>query len=519
MWVWAAVALALGFSSCSRVSDEPAKPQPGAKDGGAADPGAKVTPAAPAKEITIDLDKAVGVELPAVTKDLQAVAFTTSDKRKGWVVRLPGNRPIATPAYADGKIFVGGGYGSHEFYAFDARTGKLAWQIKCSDDGPTAAVVEDGCCCFNTESCTIIVTDARTGRILWQEWLGDPLMSQPAAWKGMLYMAYPGGSPRGPVVYPNDGEARPANAAQPHAAGPATGRGYRLLCADLRTGRHIWEQDITADVITAPAIDGARLYFTCMDGTSFCLDAESGAVVWKKGNAGTSAPLIARGQFIHTRKIVNGKEISEGIVRLDPKGGTDTDQVALAPGKATYFERGRGGNAAMSPSTMANLDSSVGFGGGGPVANSAATDHLNVQGVANGWSYQGSRAAYSKGQILNAQGSYLNCISAKGGEFAWRGKAVGRGVSPDVQMFSPPSLGRENLYVCSAGGHILSLRQKSGELDFAYKFQRGIAFQPCLAGGNVYAGTVDGLVICIEGGKDADGWTAWGGNAQHNKAD
>ncbi len=155
----------------------------------AADPQNKTT----ARQLTFDLDKATTVEVPAIQKDLVATAFKLPDQRGAWVVRLPGNRPIATPAYADGRLFVGGGYGSHEFYAFDAKTGKEIWRLHTSDDGPTAAVVEDGCVAFNTESCTVIVADAQTGKLLWQEWLGDPLMSQPAIAKGKLFMAYPVG--------------------------------------------------------------------------------------------------------------------------------------------------------------------------------------------------------------------------------------------------------------------------------------------------------------------------------------
>lgn len=34
----------------------------------------------------------------------------------GWKVQIPGNRPLATPAYDGGKVFIGGGFGSHEFY-------------------------------------------------------------------------------------------------------------------------------------------------------------------------------------------------------------------------------------------------------------------------------------------------------------------------------------------------------------------------------------------------------------------
>ena len=68
----------------------------------------------------IDLSTAVSVNMPIPQRDLQSAPFTTKDGKSGWVLRLPGNRPIATPAYDNGMLFVGGGYGSHEFYAVDS---------------------------------------------------------------------------------------------------------------------------------------------------------------------------------------------------------------------------------------------------------------------------------------------------------------------------------------------------------------------------------------------------------------
>ena len=112
---------------------------------------------APAQRI--DLSKATNVNLPAISRDLEAVSFSTPDGKTGWVLRLPGGRPIATPAYANGMLFVGGGYGSHEFYAVDSETGRVIWKIQTGDDGPTAAVVADGMVAFNTESCTLVVVD------------------------------------------------------------------------------------------------------------------------------------------------------------------------------------------------------------------------------------------------------------------------------------------------------------------------------------------------------------------------
>src|SRR6188472_962797 len=67
----------------------------------------------------------------------EAGSFTTKEGRKGWKVAIPGARPLAGPAYADGKLFLGGGFGSTEFYCVDAETGKILWEYKTGDDGPT----------------------------------------------------------------------------------------------------------------------------------------------------------------------------------------------------------------------------------------------------------------------------------------------------------------------------------------------------------------------------------------------
>src|SRR6185369_3203440 len=146
------------------------------------------TATTPARQIKINLDQATELALPGPRANLRPASFRTREGQTGWVIRLPGKKPIATPAYADGMLFVGGGYGSYEFYALDAQTGQVRWKIKTGDDGPTAAVVEDGYVAFNTESCTVFVVEARTGRLVWKEWLGDPLLSQPAISQGRLYM-------------------------------------------------------------------------------------------------------------------------------------------------------------------------------------------------------------------------------------------------------------------------------------------------------------------------------------------
>src|SRR5260370_36143704 len=80
---------------------------------------------------------------PAAGKVEGPVAFASKEGKKGWKVVISGRRPLATPAVVNGKVFLGGGFGSHEFYAFDAKTGKQLWQYQTGHDGPTAAVGAD----------------------------------------------------------------------------------------------------------------------------------------------------------------------------------------------------------------------------------------------------------------------------------------------------------------------------------------------------------------------------------------
>jgi Ca-activated chloride channel family protein len=469
-------------------------------------------PKTAARELKIDLDKAIEVKLPNISAELKPVAFRTKDGKEGWAVKIPGGLPIATPAYSGGRLFVGGGYGSHEFYAFDAKTGRLVWKMKTSDDGPSAAVVEGNYVAFNTESCTLVVADARTGKLVWEEWLGDPLMSQPAISKGRVFMAYPAGQSgnhRGRVL--NNKKAKRNDDEEQGS--------HRLLAADLRTGKHIWERAISADVISAPVISEDKVYFTTFVGDSYCLDALTGRVVWKKQNAGTSAPVVVANEVIVTQKDSRGAQAYEGLKRLDAARGDDVNKGLIASDKADYLAADKGGGVALKAEAVQALDSSVGFSQAPAAAElEAANRHLGVRTVVGGWAYQGSRAAYGKGRMMNAQGRYLNSVNARDGGVAWRAEVSGAGVGHSSQVFSPPALGDEFMYLSSSLGHLVSVRQHDGRLGFAYLFRQPMVFQPALAEGNVYVGTSNGLLICLKTGtRDADGWYAWGGNAEHNK--
>jgi outer membrane protein assembly factor BamB len=469
--------------------------------------------------ITVDLDQAVRLDIPFAGRELQARRFSTSDGREGWSLKIPGARPIATPAYEDGLLFIGGGYGSYAFYAFDAVTGELAWRMDTADDGPTAAVVDHGYVAFNTESCSVVVCQARTGQMVWDEWLGDPLMSQPAIAGDRLFIAYPADQ-RKPLLRPGMTIEQQREAIK-KVKGNGQGRPHRhrMLCADLRTGEHLWEQELTGDVVTAPVVDGDRLFMTCLDGMSFCLDVEDGSVVWRKEHQGTSAPLVVEGRVIMTEKETLGQELYQRVRRSYRATGADHAAGRVYRRKSPYLHWSKGGGSSIKPDLAAMLDSSVGFASAPNSAKlSAASAHLGVSSVSGAWAYQGSRSAFARGRLFSNQGKHVCCLGEADEQVVWEAEVKGSGVDLDDQIFCPPALGREYVYLTSVWGHALSVRQDTGEVGIMYATGRPIAFQPCLAKGRMYFGTIHGDLVCIDtGSEDADGWYMWGGNAQHNK--
>jgi outer membrane protein assembly factor BamB len=142
-------------------------------------------------------------------------------------------------------------------------------------------------------------------------------------------------------------------------------------------------------------------------------------------------------------------------------------ETFLAKGDAGYLGKEQGGGVAITAQAQKSFDSSVGFAVLPAAAKlSAANENVGVQSVVGGWAYQGSRGAHSKVSVFNAQGQSLNSVSSKDGRAQWKAEVNGSKIDPNTQVFSPPALGHDYIYLSSSLGHLLSVRQKDGELGF-----------------------------------------------------
>ena len=427
---------------------------------------------------------------PLPLAGLSAERFTAPTGQRGWRVKVPGGRALATPAVVDGTVYVGGGFGSHEFYAFDAATGRPRWAIRVSDDGPTAAVVADGRVVFNTESCTLFVVDARTGRLVWSRWLGDPLMSQPAVRAGVVYMAYPG----------SDGQ-------------------HRLVALRLQDGALVFERRIAGDVVSAPVVEGDSVYLTTTDGTVYRHALSDGRLLFERRMNATSAPSVAEGEILVAQSdpsAPKGGVRQEGVRRLGADGAYQGELQAARD--AAYLEPAVQDRSRYSAKASAD-DASVGFGGGAPAVAKAGAAKANLgQGTVRGlWEFQGSRPTVVKGRSYLTQGDVVRGLDRKSGEVLWERKLAGDAAGTGGHLGTPPAFAGGKLVIGTAAGEVVGYAAEGGAELFRVATGEEIRFQPALAGGRIFVGTAGGSLLAIESGDPAlDGWTMWGGGPGHN---
>jgi Ca-activated chloride channel family protein len=439
--------------------------------------------------------------------ELRPEPLRTPDGRRGWVLNLGAGRPLATPAVVDGTVYVGGGFGSHEFYAFDAVSGETRWALRVSDDGPTAAVVSDGVVAFNTESCTLFVVDAARGRPLWSRWLGDPLMSQPAIGDGKVFMAFP--SPQG----------------------------HRLVAFTLRTGEEQWRVPLAADIISAPVLHGDSVYSATFNGTLYRHRASDGGLAWREDYRATSAPwLYGNEVFVSHREDPVAAPRPRGFMAMSMLTWVlfaQTEAVGRLSGSSgSSMQQGGNGYRARSAPWLntdvqrrsrystenAASDTSVGF-STAPAAARADEAAANIgQGTVRGmWEYQGSRPCVVDGRLFLTQGDQLVAMEPASGRELWSRPLSGLLAEAGGHLASPPSAAGGKLYLGTVTGDVVVVDQADGRVVDTIRLGHATRFQPAVVGGRLYVGTADGRLVMLElNDPTADGWSQWGGGPSHN---
>jgi len=445
----------------------------------------------------MQIDPKLRGQLPKVNKP---IPFHAKDNSiHGWVVTIPGGRPLATPAIANGLVILGGGFGSYDFYALDAGTGSVAWQYQTNDDGPTAAVVADDLIAFNTESCELEVLTL-SGKSVWKRWLGDPLMSMPAIGGGRVFIAYP-------------------DTRNDHR--------HYLSAFDLRTGRDLWRQPIHGDIITAPVLADGNIYLTTLDGTLYCFK-QDGTPLWHDSKNATSAPVVWKGQcYFSQRQEVPSKQKGENapqqteyVVARKLEAGSPTFTIPATETSADYLDFVKRSRHSPHHRAYQMADGAVGFAHfKGSAKIEQAMRNLGKGQISAVWAHQGSKPFVWRGRLYSALGETVHCVDPETRTPFWKRTPRERQEEGDLldSPLTPPAIVNGKLFLGTLEGEIFCLSAEDGEAIWSVNVGEPIQSQLAVAQGRVYAATLKGHLFCLETGDPADdGWLMWGGGPDHN---
>jgi outer membrane protein assembly factor BamB len=401
---------------------------------------------------------------------------------------------------ADGRLFLGGGFGSYDFYALDANTGKVLWQYQTEDDGPTAAVVHEGHVAFNTESCELEILGT-AGRPLWKKWLGDPLMSMPAMGGDRVFQVYPD----------SQGD-----------------RLHYLAAFDLSDGRQLWKQALPGEIISAPVLSGGHVYVANLDGTLSCFCQDDGAKVWQEAKSATSSPMVWEGEcyFSRRKEVVvpqGGTQVPQQMEELAKRGqGAHgvTFNFSGTLGAADYLDHEKRKRRSPRYAACELADADVGFAFfKGDAKMDQARMHLGHGHVSGLWAYQGSKPFIWRGRLYSAVGDTLHCADPRTEEVFWKKRLYDRHDETEVldNLLTPPAVVNGKLFVGTLLGEVCCLSAEAGDVLWRDTVDEPVIFQTAVVGGRVYAATGAGSLFAIETGDPRDdGWPMWGGSAAHN---
>jgi len=432
---------------------------------------------------------------------------TLTSNADGFVVNLPSANGVPTPTIKNGKLFVSGGFGSKQYFCFDAKNGNQIWGMDLDDDGPSSGVVEDGIVVFNTESCTIFACDEKTGEQLWSHFLGDPLMSTPTISNGMVYTAFPAHGAWNSVQ--NFGEITKGKFNPSHV----------LIALNLKTGAIKWEKWIDGDIIMAPVAKDDKLHVVSFPGTYFVVDQKTGDFEKAERIRGTSAPVFSDKGMIMSRRSDerDGMEVNESIMTYNTNRGWRQEYERK---DADYLD-----SKVQDLSILKTLsdgdDAGNGFGAGAPASSGAqyAADNIGQSNVSSLQAFIGSRALNFKGKNYNTMGDTLICTDEENGDVVWKKSILGDLKKTGGFLGTPPILVGKNILIATYAGDILLIDSKTGHQKRKFSTGENIRTQPIAMDGWIYVGTTNGKIIGIKTGDNSiTGWPMLGKNAAHTNS-
>ncbi len=221
----------------------------------------------------------------------------------------------SSPCVIDGRLYIAGESGY--LRCFDPMTGKQIWRTFVDGIGPgtlpgsngseSSPAVADGEVYTSTYDGKLFSVEAASGRVRWVASTGDDTDSSQVIHNDLVYACAQEKAPYlyafaredGREVWRFDGRVA-AYYATPAAVGDRVwvgGDDGSIHCVDARSGARIWRFMTRGGIWSSPCVVDGKLIVGSRDHHLYCLDATTGQEVWKLQLDGRiiSSPCILGG--------------------------------------------------------------------------------------------------------------------------------------------------------------------------------------------------------------------------------
>jgi outer membrane protein assembly factor BamB len=423
------------------------------------------TPVLAEKALELDLEGVPRLSVTLPEQTLEPNRFKRAGRGVGWVVRIPTgprradrrsrmSETFPSPTVAFGRVFVGGGLSSRQFFALDAATGRRIWSAALEDNGPSPCAVTPDVVVLGTESCTGYGYNTRTGAREWSRWLGPNIYAAPTLMGNKVLMAY-----------------------RRKSEEEGIDAGYALTALRLKDGEPVWETDIGRDLYGAPVCALGRIYVSARSAEVRCLD-EKGKTLWTSRARAECAPWLGSSGLYVTINTGEGLK----VMALDPMTGR---QLWLSEAIGPH----------PRPRTVTTESSVV----------RPDAPHTN------GWCSDPPRPVETAAGVVLAQGPSLFVLNPASGKVRRRIR-----LPEGRAFFAPPALLGDLLLFATLDGMLLEIDAKNGAVRRALDLGVRLTSQPVVAKGRVHL-AADGYVFGIPWAGKRDKrmpeWPQWGGGA------
>lgn len=311
--------------------------------------------------------------------DHNMYAITADEGRLVWKYKTF-DKVASTPAFSEGLVYFGGK--DHFVYALNADTGELVWRYKTFDciisepvvvgdkllivsydrnlycldkrtgelnwkfetqgeiHNPSALAVKDGVVFFNSFDNYLRAVDIPTGKLLWKKLLGqygcegtatihgDVIYN--AARNGVLYAV----STEGVLLWKFVTREVPG---EPCVHGERLyigGGDFFMYCLSL-DGKELWRFKTRGYVWHQNIMVGRNVVFGSWDCNLYCVDGETGELVWKFNTGGSPCPVPPTYEGYEMQM-----KIPEAEIREERKKTYELDFVEQRESSSSFYRTG-----------------------------------------------------------------------------------------------------------------------------------------------------------------------------------